>query len=101
MKTQTKNIRNRFRALAPAKGITARQGVAPTTAVSLFAILSGVGGALGQLISGYRLRDYNDNVGFLQLAGPVALSIAGTAFGAAMLPSGTSQSAVARSVERS
>lgn len=100
MKTQTQNVRNRFRSLAPAKGITARQGVAPTTAVSLFAILSGVGGALGQLISGYRLRDYSGNVSFLQLALPVVVSIAGTAIGAGLLPSGTSSSAVARSVSR-
>lgn len=100
MQTQTQNVRERFRALAPEKSITARQGVAPTTAVSLFAILSGVGGALGQLISGYRLRDYSGNVGFIQLAIPVVISIAGTAFGAAMLPTGSSQSAVARSVSR-
>lgn len=100
MKTQTQNVRNRFRSLAPEKSITARQGVAPTTAVSLFAILSGVGGALGQLISGYRLRDHPGNVGFIQLAIPVAISIAGTAFGAAMLPSGTSSNAVARSISR-
>lgn len=61
--------------------------VSPEVAVALFGILSGVGGAAGQLVAGNQLSGVNRGLGTLELGPAVGISILGTVAGAFLLPS--------------
>jgi len=57
------------------------------TAVTMFAIASGVGGALSQLLAANKLSTTSEeSIPLTRLALPVGLSIAGAVVGAALLP---------------
>lgn len=63
-------------------------GIAPETAVSLFGILSGIGGAASQLLASRQLAGVSGEISTLSLAPALALSIAGAIAGAFLLPTG-------------
>lgn len=72
---------------APGDGPVAH-GIAPETAVSLFGILSGIGGAASQLLASRQLSGVSGEISTLSLAPALALSIAGAVAGAFLLPTG-------------
>jgi len=70
------------------RGTMASAPALPTeTAVTMFAIASGVGGALSQLLAANKLSTTSaESIPLTRLALPVGLSIAGAVVGAALLP---------------
>lgn len=72
--------------------ITANQAVSTEAAVSVFAILAGVGNGIAQLLGGYRLSGVpGDTIPLSDLAVPIGVSVVGAIAGAALLPSSGSQ----------
>lgn len=59
-----------------------------TTAVSIFSILSGIGGAIGGLVAAQRLAGVTTTIPFGGMIPAILISIAGTVAGAFLIPTG-------------
>lgn len=63
--------------------------VSTEEALSFYGILSGIGGAISQIVAGQQMSQFpGDEIGLGRMAFPLAVSIAATAGSAFMLPSG-------------